>query len=69
MNEKSKNPGGKKADPAEDSKKITDPQESMQGPVSSVIQKIKEGAEKNDEKEKEEHGHKKSHTGGDFINK
>lgn len=47
----------------------TDPQENMQGPVSSVMQKIKEGAKKNDDKEQEEHEHKKSHTGGDFLNK
>ncbi|HET6995018.1 MAG TPA: hypothetical protein VFI06_08545 [Chitinophagaceae bacterium] len=30
----------------------TDPEEHMEGPVSSTMQKIKEGAEKNDQKDK-----------------
>ncbi len=32
----------------------TDPQEHMKGPVSSVMQDIKEGAEKNDEKDEKD---------------
>jgi hypothetical protein len=32
----------------------TDPQEHMEGPVSSAMQDIKEEAEKNDEKDKED---------------
>jgi hypothetical protein len=49
----------------------TDPQEHMKGPISSMMQKAKKGAENNDntEKEKEKHNHKKNATGGDFINK
>ncbi|MEO6613681.1 MAG: hypothetical protein ABIT05_12900 [Chitinophagaceae bacterium] len=37
----------------------TDPQENMEGPVSSFIQGIKDGAEKNDEESKEEADRKK----------
>ena len=37
----------------------TDPQEKMQGPVSSVMQNIKEGAEENDTESKEEADKKK----------
>ena len=48
---------------------VTDPQESMEGPVSSFIQGIKHRAERNDDKEQEEHQYKRDHTGGDFINK
>jgi len=36
-----------------------DPQENMEGPVSSIMQNIKEGAEKNDEESKEEADEKK----------
>ena len=32
----------------------TDPQEKMEGPVSSVIQEIKEEAEENEERDKED---------------
>ena len=32
----------------------TDPEEHMEGPVSSVMQKIKEKAEENDEEDREE---------------
>jgi hypothetical protein len=48
-----------------------DPQEHMRGPVSSFMQKVKDGADHNDntEKEKQKHDHKKNATGGDFINK
>ena len=49
-------------------KKETDPQESMRGPLSSLVQKIKEGAEENDEKEQKMHEQKENNTGGDFIN-
>jgi hypothetical protein len=37
----------------------TDPQENMEGPVSSFMQDIKKGAEKNDEESKEEADRKK----------
>ena len=37
----------------------TDPQENMRGPVSSVVQEIKETSEKNDEESKEEADKKK----------
>ena len=48
----------------------TDPQEHMEGPVSSMMQRAKKGAEKNDNKAKEaaKHEHKQNTTGGDFIN-
>jgi hypothetical protein len=42
--------GGPKPDP--ETVHTTDPQEHMKGPVSSVMQKIKDGA---DENEKEDH--------------
>jgi hypothetical protein len=32
----------------------TDPEEHMEGPVSSIMQKIKEKAEENDEEDREE---------------
>ncbi len=32
----------------------TDPQENMKGPVSSLVKKVEESMEKNDEKDKEE---------------
>ena len=71
MKNKSKGSGtGKKGGPAVKLKvnPITDPQENMEGPVSSLMQKIKDDAEKNDDKEKAKHEQKKNHTGGDFIN-
>ena len=37
----------------------TDPQENMEGPVSSVMQNIKEEAEENDEETKQEADRKK----------
>ena len=37
----------------------TDPQENMEGPISSFVQGIKENAEKNDEESKEEADEKK----------
>jgi hypothetical protein len=57
--------------PDEETLGTTDPQEHMKGPVSSMMQKVKEGADHNDntEKEKEKHDQKKNTTGGDFINK
>jgi hypothetical protein len=39
--------------PDEETLNTTDPQEHMKGPVSSVMQNIKEEAEENDEKDKE----------------
>ena len=49
----------------------TDPQEHMKGPISSLMQKTREGADNNDRKpeEIEKHEHKKNSSGGDFINK
>ena len=67
MNEKDAKKDDKREKAAQD-EAATDPQESMRGPVSSVIQKIKEAAEENDDKESAKHEYKKSHTGGDFIN-
>jgi hypothetical protein len=32
----------------------TDPEEHMKGPISSVMQKIKDGAEENDEQDRKE---------------
>ena len=57
--------------PDEETLNTTDPQEHMKGPISSLMQKAKDGADKNDntEKEKEKHDHKKNATGGDFIHK
>ena len=37
----------------------TDPQENMEGPVSSIMQNIKEAVEKDDEETKEEADQKK----------
>ena len=50
---------------------MSDPQEHMKGPVSSFMQKLKDGADHNDntDKERQKHDHKKNATGGDFINK
>ena len=39
--------------------KTTDPQENMQGPVSSIMQSIKEAGEANDDESKEEADRKK----------
>ncbi len=39
--------------------KTTDPQENMEGPVSSFMQNIKKGAEENDSESKEEADKKK----------
>lgn len=63
------NEGARKPD--EETLGTTDPQEHMKGPVSSLMQKAKKGADENDntEKEKEKHEQKKNATGGDFINK
>lgn len=47
----------------------TDPQEHMKGPLSSLMQKTKDKAEKNDDQEQDKHDHKKNSTGGDFISK
>jgi hypothetical protein len=40
--------------PDEETLHTTDPQEEMEGPISSVMQNIKENAEENDEETKEE---------------
>lgn len=61
----------KASEPDPETLNTTDPQEHMTGPISSLMQKTKKGAEKNDNqpKEAEKHDHKKDATGGDFINK
>jgi len=45
--------------PDEETLHTTDPQENMEGPISSVMQNIKEEAEENDEESKEEADEKK----------
>ena len=40
--------------PDEETLHTTDPQEQMEGPISSLMQKIKEKTEENDEESKEE---------------
>jgi hypothetical protein len=62
---------GNTKQPEPDTQGTTDPQEHMKGPVSSFMQKVKDGADHNDntEKEKQKHDHKKNAAGGDFINK
>jgi hypothetical protein len=47
------------AEPDKETKNTTDPQENMEGPVSSVMQNIKEAAEENDKESKEEADKKK----------
>ena len=49
----------KKETNQEELKKTTDPQEKMEGPVSSFMQNIKEAAEENDKESKEEADQKK----------
>jgi hypothetical protein len=62
---------GNTKQPDADTQGTADPQEHMKGPVSSFMQRVKDGADHNDntEKEKQKHDHKKNATGGDFINK
>lgn len=48
--------------PDEKTLHTTDPQEKMEGPISSVMQNIKEEAEENDEESKEEADEKKDKT-------
>jgi hypothetical protein len=57
--------------PDEETLGTTDPQEHMKGPISSLMQKAKDGADKNDntKKERDKHEDKKGASGGDFINK
>lgn len=50
--EKDKTPDPLKPNP--ETLHTTDPQEHMEGPVSSVMQNIKEGAEENEEKDRED---------------
>ncbi|RYG47535.1 MAG: hypothetical protein EOO01_14720 [Chitinophagaceae bacterium] len=54
---KQKTPDPLKPDPETLHK--TDPQDNMKGPVSSIVQNIKEGAEHNEEKDKEDEEKKK----------
>lgn len=49
---KEKNDSALKPDP--ETLHTTDPQEKMEGPVSSIMQSIKEEAEENEEKDKED---------------
>ena len=49
----------KEKDLAEGKKKTTDPQEHMEGPLSSIVQNIKEEVEENDEESKNEADKKK----------
>lgn len=66
------NKGNEKArQPDPETLGTTDPQEHMKGPISSMMQNAKKGADHNDntEKEKAKHDHKKNATGGDFIHK
>ena len=46
--------------PDEETLHTTDPQEHMKGPISSIMQNIKEEAEENDEVSKEEADRKKN---------
>jgi len=46
--------------PDEETLHTTDPQERMEGPISSIMQNIKEGAEENDQVSKEEADKKKN---------
>lgn len=56
-NEKDKKNPLSKPDP--ETLHTTDPQEEMEGPVSSVMQNIKEEAEDNEEKDKEDNKDRK----------
>ncbi|HTR31696.1 MAG TPA: hypothetical protein VMH27_20630 [Puia sp.] len=71
--EQNRNPGNKNkaTEPDPETLGTTDPQEHMKGPISSLMQKTREGADNNDQqpKEAEKHEHKKRSSGGDFINK
>ena len=49
----------KKIDPNSESKENTDPQENMEGPISSLVQGVKESGEDNDKDTKEEADRKK----------
>lgn len=53
---KKKTPDALKPDPETLHK--TDPQDNMEGPVSSIVQNIKHGAEENEEKDKEDEAKK-----------
>jgi hypothetical protein len=55
--DKKKNNDLSKPDP--ETKHKTDPQDNMKGPVSSIMQNIKEDAEENDEESKEKADKKK----------
>ncbi len=53
--EKKKSPKEKgEHQPDPEKTNTTDPQENMEGPISSLMQEIKEQAEENDEKDEEE---------------
>jgi len=51
MSDNEKDP---KNNPPKDSEANTDPQEKMEGPISSLMQNIKETGKENDEETKEE---------------
>jgi hypothetical protein len=56
MDKKKKQP---LSEPGKGTKHTDDPQENMEGPVSSMMQNIKEKAEENDKESKEEADEKK----------
>jgi len=56
MNNNDKDKAQKKQ---EEANKTTDPQEQMQGPISSLVQNVKETVEDNDKESKEEADAKK----------
>ena len=57
--DKKEDPDKKGLKPDPETLHKTDPQENMEGPISSFVQGIKENAEKNDEESKEEADEKK----------
>jgi len=50
----------RKNDEGKEAPKSTDPQEKMEGPLSSLMQNIKESSEENDSESKEEADEKKN---------
>jgi hypothetical protein len=59
MDKKQKQP---LSEPDKKTKHTDDPQEEMEGPVSSIMQNIKEKAEENDKESKEEADERKDKT-------
>ena len=54
LDDKKKNSSAKTPRPDPETLHTTDPQEKMEGPISSFMQRTKKIAEKNDEESKEE---------------